>query len=288
MLLVHPVMSSPCCTRPINHRWALCCSHLLFAATCSCIERRKYAQGWEALREIRGPFYGETYAEFMSIVRAAATAPQVGGLWLFKASKGLDCRMYCNKAARSLWMKLLYLCKSSYVHGITLHVVAVSAAPCLASASDATRTQAVLQRWKTATSRQSPYTYSAVPCHAMLCYAVQGFRMYLELFSKRVYFPAICVGVSIAFLVALVDPLSRSYVVYQTLTRAGIGFSRAVVMSLLTLYGSYAVGEFGARRVLAAVMAAAGLCTCAALLLVGGGGWSPAGAPGQHACCSNR
>jgi hypothetical protein len=36
-----------------------------------------YAQGWEALREIRGPFYEDTYAEFMSIVRAAAAAPQV-------------------------------------------------------------------------------------------------------------------------------------------------------------------------------------------------------------------
>jgi hypothetical protein len=69
--------------------------------------------------------------------------------------------------------------------------------------------------------------------------------MYLELFSKRVYFPAICVGVSVAFLVALVDPLSRTYVVYQTLTRAGIGFNRAVLMSSLTLYGSYAMGEFG-------------------------------------------
>lgn len=68
--------------------------------------------------------------------------------------------------------------------------------------------------------------------------------MYLELFSKRVYFPAICVGASIAFLVALVDPLSRIYVVYQTLTKGGSGFSRAVLMSSLTLYGSYAVGEW--------------------------------------------
>lgn len=52
-----------------------------FAAACSSIERRQYAQGWEALREIRGPFYAETYAEFMSIVRAAATAPKVSQAW---------------------------------------------------------------------------------------------------------------------------------------------------------------------------------------------------------------
>lgn len=47
------------------------------SCVCSSIERGMYAQGWEALREIRGPFYEDTYAEFMSIVRAAAAAPQV-------------------------------------------------------------------------------------------------------------------------------------------------------------------------------------------------------------------
>jgi hypothetical protein len=49
----------------------------MFCAPCSLIERGKYAEGWEALREIRGPFYEDTYSEFMSIVRAAAAAPKV-------------------------------------------------------------------------------------------------------------------------------------------------------------------------------------------------------------------
>lgn len=50
---------------------------LMLYVLCSLIERGKYAEGWEALREIRGPFYEDTYSEFMSIVRAAAAAPKV-------------------------------------------------------------------------------------------------------------------------------------------------------------------------------------------------------------------
>jgi hypothetical protein len=57
----------------ILNAWLL----LVLYVSCSLIERGKYAEGWEALREIRGPFYEDTYSEFMSIVRAAAAAPKV-------------------------------------------------------------------------------------------------------------------------------------------------------------------------------------------------------------------
>jgi hypothetical protein len=67
--------------------------------------------------------------------------------------------------------------------------------------------------------------------------------MYPELFRKRIYRPAIFVGVSMACIAALLDPLSRAYVAYQTLTRSGVVFVNAVLLSSVTLYGAYAVGE---------------------------------------------
>lgn len=78
----------------------------------------------------------------------------------------------------------------------------------------------------------------------MLCRAapMQGFRMYSELFRRRIYRPAICLGVVICAVAALMDPLSRSYVAYQSLTRSGFNFGSAVLMSMLSLYGAYSVG----------------------------------------------
>lgn len=67
--------------------------------------------------------------------------------------------------------------------------------------------------------------------------------MYIELFRRRAYRPAICVGILISAVASLMDPLSRAYVAYQTLARGGYNFSSAVLMSMLSLYGSYAVGE---------------------------------------------
>jgi hypothetical protein len=67
--------------------------------------------------------------------------------------------------------------------------------------------------------------------------------MYVELFRRRAYRPAICVGILISTVAALMDPLSRAYVAYQTLARGGYQISSAVLMSMLSLYGSYAVGK---------------------------------------------
>jgi hypothetical protein len=67
--------------------------------------------------------------------------------------------------------------------------------------------------------------------------------MYWELISKRMYRPAIFVGFMMACTAALLDPLSRAYVAYQTLTRSGVVFVNAVLLSTVTLYGAYAVGE---------------------------------------------
>lgn len=66
--------------------------------------------------------------------------------------------------------------------------------------------------------------------------------MYYELFRQRRYRPAIIVGILMAIVAALLDPLSRAYVAYQTLTRAGIPFSSAVLMTALTLNGAFAFG----------------------------------------------
>lgn len=54
---------------------------LTAACMCTCvwrsfIERGRFAEGWTALREIRGPFF-DSYQEFLSIVRAAAVVPHV-------------------------------------------------------------------------------------------------------------------------------------------------------------------------------------------------------------------
>lgn len=81
----------------------------------------------------------------------------------------------------------------------------------------------------------------------MLFYAVQGFSMYVELFSERQYRPAIIIGVIMAVVCALLDPLSRTYVAYQTLTRAGQSFNTAVMLSHIALYGSYGIGEYGLK-----------------------------------------
>jgi hypothetical protein len=42
----------------------------------SLIQRRKYADGWAALREVRGPFY-DAYPEFQAIVAASSAVPHV-------------------------------------------------------------------------------------------------------------------------------------------------------------------------------------------------------------------
>jgi len=46
------------------------------AAACSLIQRGRFAEGWAALREIRGPFY-DAYSEYEGIVTAAARMPTV-------------------------------------------------------------------------------------------------------------------------------------------------------------------------------------------------------------------
>lgn len=43
---------------------------------CSLIQRGKIARGWDALREVRGPFY-DHFSEFSAIAAAATTAPTV-------------------------------------------------------------------------------------------------------------------------------------------------------------------------------------------------------------------
>jgi len=67
--------------------------------------------------------------------------------------------------------------------------------------------------------------------------------MYAELFRKRNYWPGICVGIAMATVAALLDPLSKTYVAYQTLARSGVSYNNAVLMSSLSLHGAYAVGK---------------------------------------------
>lgn len=50
--------------------WLLCWLLL------SLIQRGKYAEGWAALREVRGPFY-DPYPEYQAIVAASAAMPHV-------------------------------------------------------------------------------------------------------------------------------------------------------------------------------------------------------------------
>lgn len=78
--------------------------------------------------------------------------------------------------------------------------------------------------------------------------------MYAELFRKRNYWPGICVGIAMATVAALLDPLSKTYVAYQTLARSGVSYNNAVLMSSLSLHGAYAVGECRRKRL--------AKCTC--------------------------
>lgn len=90
--------------------------------------------------------------------------------------------------------------------------------------------------------------------------------MYSELFRRRIYRPAICLGVTICAVAALMDPLSRSYVAYQTLTRSGFNFGSAVLMSMLSLYGAYSVGALLALLLCPRLCAAGRIRTCSAQL----------------------
>jgi hypothetical protein len=90
------------------------------AAACSSIERRQYAQGWEALREIRGPFYAETYAEFMSIVRAAATAPKVGWVWCVCAGISSFGMVKCGNHVSGL---TLVVSQRKTLHGVAVDLL---------------------------------------------------------------------------------------------------------------------------------------------------------------------
>lgn len=106
-------------------------------------------------------------------------------------------------------------------------------------------------------------------CCAVLCRAapMQGFRMYSELLRRRIYRPAICLGVTICAVASLMDPLSRSYVAYQTLTRSGFNFGSAVLMSMLSLYGAYSVGALLVALLLCPRLCAAGrIRVCSAQL----------------------
>lgn len=90
----------------------------------------------------------------------------------------------------------------------------------------------------------APYLTLLFMCCAFVCmYAWQGFMMYVELLRKRCYWPGIIVGATMASVAALLDPISRSYVAYQTLTRAGATINSAILMSSLTLHGAFALGE---------------------------------------------
>jgi hypothetical protein len=79
--------------------------------------------------------------------------------------------------------------------------------------------------------------------------AAQGLKMWKELFCKRCHCPAIILGVIMSLLAALLDPLSRTYVAYQSLTRSGMSFGNAVLISSVTLYGAFAVGECSCRPI---------------------------------------